>query len=594
MKKKRINITQAQLLGEFASLIYTLRRELSLLYDGTQKSLTDWVEYLKKLHTHYFAFSNEQDRLFQCLSQLALDSNKTYPFSTVHFLLKELVSQEHRTMYPNQIQGIRFCSLQPTTIFPTKVIFLIGMNHDDFPRKQPFCSFDLLKKRDKGDYVPSKGESDRNLFLEALISAREKLIISYQGRSPYDLSEKPPSILVSELLPLISKQQRIKHPSRRFDPLYFRQTNGQLKNYSETDYQMALCSLQKKKGIPSLFTYSPDTDVKEISEGKVYPTFPRMSRWTDGETNVQDYRVVCEKYELRGDEEITINIHELTRALQSPLKHYLHNRCGLRIQKGDRVDSEEAFVLSPLKRAILRRSATLFSLPELIQNAQKQGDFPFGIFGQLAEKQLEKEKIALSQVFNTHTFYSLEFMAHQQKCELVEEKIWRLPPLRISLSETMSVKVVGKIEGVTQEGLCVFEKLDLKGIIKIWPSFLVLNALKTLPDKLHGQSILFGRTGDKKTCFFQSPTPFLHALLNYYFWSQTTPSPLFPDWIEPILNEEPKKLEKAVEKTLSKGAFDASLNWALQGRNPFEPTQIIEMWSPWAKRLFGEMIDAWL
>ncbi|MGC9553623.1 hypothetical protein ACP45F_19685, partial [Vibrio metoecus] len=46
----------------------------------------------------------------------------------------------------------------------------------------------------------SRREESRYLFLEALLSAKEQLYISYVGRSIQDNSERVPSVLVSELL----------------------------------------------------------------------------------------------------------------------------------------------------------------------------------------------------------------------------------------------------------------------------------------------------------------------------------------------------------------------------------------------------------
>jgi exodeoxyribonuclease V gamma subunit len=58
--------------------------------------------------------------------------------------------------------------------------------------------FDLMCS----DYRPgdrSRREDDRYLFLEALLSARERLHVSWVGRSIHDQSERPPSVLVAQL-----------------------------------------------------------------------------------------------------------------------------------------------------------------------------------------------------------------------------------------------------------------------------------------------------------------------------------------------------------------------------------------------------------
>src|SRR5690606_23324463 len=64
--------------------------------------------------------------------------------------------------------------------------------------------FDLMKESPRpGDR--SRRLDDRYLFLEALLSAREKLCISYTGQSIQDNSPRPPSVLVSELLDTIDQ-----------------------------------------------------------------------------------------------------------------------------------------------------------------------------------------------------------------------------------------------------------------------------------------------------------------------------------------------------------------------------------------------------
>src|SRR6185369_15589395 len=58
--------------------------------------------------------------------------------------------------------------------------------------------FDLMGQ----DYRPgdrSRREDDRYLFLEALLSARECLHVSWVGRSIHDNTERPPSVLVGQL-----------------------------------------------------------------------------------------------------------------------------------------------------------------------------------------------------------------------------------------------------------------------------------------------------------------------------------------------------------------------------------------------------------
>lgn len=94
--------------------------------------------------------------------------------------------------------SVNFCTLMPMRAIPFKVVCLLGMNDGDYPRAQPPLDFDLMGS----DYRPgdrSRREDDRYLLLEALLSARDQLYISWVGRSIRDNSERPASVLIGQL-----------------------------------------------------------------------------------------------------------------------------------------------------------------------------------------------------------------------------------------------------------------------------------------------------------------------------------------------------------------------------------------------------------
>ncbi len=94
---------------------------------------------------------------------------------------------------------VNFCTLMPMRSIPFKVVCLLGMNDGQYPRNIVPMGFDLMAgHRNRGDR--SRREEDRYLFLEALLSAQDKLYISYIGHNIHDNSDKMPSVLVSELL----------------------------------------------------------------------------------------------------------------------------------------------------------------------------------------------------------------------------------------------------------------------------------------------------------------------------------------------------------------------------------------------------------
>ena len=94
--------------------------------------------------------------------------------------------------------AVNFCTLMPMRAIPFRVVCLLGMNDGDYPRAQPPLDFDLMGS----DYRPgdrSRREDDRYLLLEALLSARDQLYVSWVGRSIRDNSERPASVLIGQL-----------------------------------------------------------------------------------------------------------------------------------------------------------------------------------------------------------------------------------------------------------------------------------------------------------------------------------------------------------------------------------------------------------
>jgi len=101
--------------------------------------------------------------------------------------------------------GVTFCQLVPMRSIPFKVVCLIGMNDEAFPRRPLRMSFDLIAAGPPRAGDRSGPDDDRYLFLEALLSARERLILTYEGHGIHDNGVKPPSVLVGELLTTLGR-----------------------------------------------------------------------------------------------------------------------------------------------------------------------------------------------------------------------------------------------------------------------------------------------------------------------------------------------------------------------------------------------------
>lgn len=107
-----------------------------------------------------------------------------------------------RTTHAFLSGGVTFCALLPMRSIPFRVVCLLGLGDEDFPRRDRAPAFDRIAESPRaGDR--SLSDEDRYLFLEALLSARDHLLVTYVGRGIQDDRPRPPSVVVGELLDAI-------------------------------------------------------------------------------------------------------------------------------------------------------------------------------------------------------------------------------------------------------------------------------------------------------------------------------------------------------------------------------------------------------
>ena len=103
------------------------------------------------------------------------------------------------------IGQVTFCSMLPMRSIPFKIIAILGLNDGDYPRQRQALGFDLMAQMPANLGDRSLRGDDRYLFLEALISARQALYLSYQGRNIKNNTQKQPSLVLKELLDYLAK-----------------------------------------------------------------------------------------------------------------------------------------------------------------------------------------------------------------------------------------------------------------------------------------------------------------------------------------------------------------------------------------------------
>ena len=103
------------------------------------------------------------------------------------------------------IGQVTFCSMLPMRSIPFKIIAVLGLNDGEFPRQRQPLSFDLMTTTPAQLGDRSRRGDDRYLFLEAIISARQALYLSYQGKNIKNNKDRQPSLVLKELMEYLAR-----------------------------------------------------------------------------------------------------------------------------------------------------------------------------------------------------------------------------------------------------------------------------------------------------------------------------------------------------------------------------------------------------
>lgn len=198
--------------GLGAALVGPLARLLSRLESLNQTiaepaTPPQWSVRLQNLLLDFLDCSSPEDSLLLLQLQSTLRAwveaceaaslDETIPLSVVR---EHWLSQIDEANLAQRFMAgkLTFATLMPMRAIPFRMVCLLGMSDGEYPRSRPPVDFDLMAKDIRpGDR--SRREDDRYLFLEALLSARDRLHISWVGRSIHDNAERPASVLVSQL-----------------------------------------------------------------------------------------------------------------------------------------------------------------------------------------------------------------------------------------------------------------------------------------------------------------------------------------------------------------------------------------------------------
>ena len=266
--------------------------------------------------------------------------------------------------------AVNFGTLLPMRAIPFRVVCLLGMNDGDYPRRVSPFDFDLMART--GQHRPgdrSRREDDRYMFLEALLSARDVLHISWVGHSVRDNSELPPSVLI-----------------------------GQLRDYLAAGWCLPGDTVDdadsRKRLLASITTVHPlqAFSTRYFTDATAADLFTYASEWAHARrTTLPSEETALDPWQA----DAIVDIGQLQRFLARPAASFYSERLKVRFGETDTgPEDDEPFALDWLENhaatdALLQSALmadqkdALGALTHAVQRLRQQGVLPVGGFGTL-------------------------------------------------------------------------------------------------------------------------------------------------------------------------------------------------------------------
>jgi len=383
--------------------------------------------------------------------------------------------------------GVTFSAMVPMRSIPFRVVALIGMNDGAFPRISRPIGFDFMAKSPQpGD--PSRRDEDRYLFLEALLSARDMLYVSYIGQDVRDNSDIPPSVLVDDLLDAmttgfglsdhgigIREHLLERHKLQAFNPEYFKPGS-------------------------SLFSFSRDDLIAA------------RARSMGGETTGP---FVTDALVGSPDGSMEVSIGALAGFFMNSSRHFLSRRLGVRMRETTAgIKDREPFSLDGLDRYglgldLVRWKLQGRDLDTCLQAVRATGVLPPGEPGKAVFFCLVDEVDALVE----------------RVSPLLSEEV--LPPLDVDI-ELGGFHVTGMITELRDSGLVRFRLARLKprDLVRAWIEHVVIDCIRG--DAHDNATHVLGKDRQADFSPIEHGREVLADLLGLYLDGLKRPVPFFP------------------------------------------------------------------
>jgi len=324
---------------------------------------------------------------------------------------------------------VNFCTLMPMRSIPFKIVCMLGMNDEDYPRRVPPQGFDLMAQGAYRRGDRSRREDDRYLFLEAVVAAQDKLYISYRGRDSRENNELQPCVLVSELIDYLGNGYVIEGD----DSLPHKESDKRLRKHLIREQLLQPFNTQyfSPNKIDSTISYQKMWQQVAVASNELASSTALKETLLTEERPINEAAFVTAPLTDDRDDNIRLypELDDIKKCLINPCKFFMQRRLKVNLtQYWDETEVDEPFALDSLQTYLLNEallSTHLEGQEEVFKQQQKSlGQLPAAGFADYLLTQSEN-KIAplIEKVRNTfsETGSSIGKMPPQSDSLIIEK-----------------------------------------------------------------------------------------------------------------------------------------------------------------------------
>ena len=299
-----------------------------------------------------------------------------------------------------------FCSMIPMRAIPFKHIFILGLDDVSFPRQDKVPAFNLVGLKGlfrRGDR--SRSIDDRYCFMEALLSARESIYLSYIGKSPIDNSDKNPSTVLEDLFDYIcdvftvqgagvgeSSQEKVQQDI--IEALKARLIKQEtLASYNPLNYL-------KEEGTRSAFKQTPSFDINSFVPSLYRDNLTLKHSLLPERRYLGDNGI--DYFKVETSDPVLLDVNTMKGWLIDPARNFLKNCLEISFYSSDDLiaSDDEPFGISDFeKNQVLNElgGRSSLSADSYLKSSSQSGRLPYGVLSSSLKQQLESSNLLIEK-----------------------------------------------------------------------------------------------------------------------------------------------------------------------------------------------------